>query len=169
MGQEESKMYCQYCGRESNGEDKYCAKCGKELVNVDFGKNRAEYQTGIRNRRDRRKRKLLIIAAAVVILVCAAIWAVIITLGKEKPIEIKPVEEVSAAQPTVHHPEDQWKQNILMSSEVNASIPLGGFRGSEVEGLLAFDTGLRRSEISRVIFEDSVEQVPKDNWDVSLA
>ena len=34
-------MYCQYCGHESNGGDKYCTKCGyvKETKNKVTGKH----------------------------------------------------------------------------------------------------------------------------------
>lgn len=149
-------MYCQYCGCKSNGGEKYCSQCGKELVNVDFGKNQTEYRSGNENQRNRRKWKHLAVAAAAVILACVAIWVGITAQENEKSGKGNPAAE------------DQWKQNILMSSEVNASIPLGGYRGSAVE-VSVFDTELLRSEISRVIFEDSVEHVPKDHWDVSLA
>lgn len=157
-------MYCRNCGHESNGGDKYCTKCGKELVKVDSPKNQTENQHEIENRRDSRKWKSLVITVAVLIAVCGAVWS----FGNEKTAETIPAEEVSSVQPTVHYAEDQWKQNILMSSEVDASIPLGGYRGSAVEWFV-FDTELWRSQISRVTFEDSVEHVPENHWDVSLA
>lgn len=160
-------MYCQFCGREINKEDKYCNKCGKKLVNVDFGENQTEYRSGTANRRGRRKWILPAIAVSV-ISVCAVIWTGVTTLKNEEPVATEPVSEVTAVQPKVHHTEDQWKQNILVSSEVDASIPLGGYRGSEMEAT-AFGTELSRSEISGVIFEDSVEHVPEEHWDVSLA
>lgn len=162
-------MYCRNCGHESNGGEKYCTKCGKKLVNVDYRKYRTEYQTGIDNRRDRGKWKLLAIAVAVLIMVCGAVWAGGKTFGHKKAAETTPATEISAVQPTVHYAEDQWKQNILMSSEVDALIPLGGYKPSEVVGRFVFDTELLRDQISRVTFEDSVDQVPEDHWDVSLA
>lgn len=162
-------MYCRNCGHESNGGEKYCTKCGKKLVNVDYRKYRTEYQTGIDSRRDRGKWKLLAIAAAALIMVCGAVWAGGKTFGHKKAAETTPATEISAVQPTVHYAEDQWKQNILMSSEVDALIPLGGYKPSEVVGRFVFDTELLRDQISRVTFEDSVDQVPEDHWDVSLA
>lgn len=156
-------MYCQNCGHENKEGQNYCTRCGRKLENVCCGKNREENQSATENWRNRRKWKRLTIAAVALVLVCAAILA-----GVMNAKHVATGTEVSAVQPTNHHTEDLWKQNILMSSEVDAAIPLGGYRGSAAEAYV-FGTELWRSEISRVIFEDSVEHAPEDHWDVSLA
>lgn len=137
------------CGHKNNNDAIFCAKCGRKLK-----------RSGINWR--------------VIICVILAIIAVVMTAKslttKEPETEVQPVAENTidtvAVPETVA--EDSWKANVLMKDRAMEVIPLGSFKSSVVMNTV-LGSDIIRSDICRVVFEDTLQNVPDDCWDASDA
>lgn len=145
----ENKKFCS-CGYKNNQDAKYCAKCGRKLVRSEINWK-------------------LIIGVALAIFVFVLVIKNIFpkssdveTQYREAPI----LSTVDTADLKETVSEDAWKNNVLMKDRAMEVIPLGSYKSS-VGMNTVLGSDLMRAEISRVIFEDSVENAPEDCWDAS--
>lgn len=142
-------MRCK-CGYQNNESAVFCAGCGRKLYD---------------NNRSKLQRVLMVVLACLVVALC-----VVLVKGKKepsKPVSTEPVVSSNTLPESsqVH----SWRDNVLMRDRVDAVAPLGYFRSEIVADSVFGSDHLQRTDICRVVFEDTVQNVPDDCWDVSDA
>lgn len=145
---EEMKMCT--CGYRNNKNAKYCAKCGRRLGGINW--------------------KLIICAVLVIIVLALTVKNILPKLSDEgtKYTESPTISTVSTVSIQETVAEDAWKDNVLMKDRAMEVIPLGSFKSSVVMNTV-LGSDIIRSDICRVVFEDTLQNVPDDCWDASDA
>lgn len=146
--EEQEKKRCS-CGYYNRANAKFCSKCGRRLKRLEIHWKKA-------------------VGAAFVFLAIVCVIKVLVPALSETQNQFigTPTEHTAAVQEAVS--ENAWKNNILMKDRAMEVIPLGGYRSSVMMNTV-LGSDLMRAEISRVVFEDSVENAPEDCWDASEA
>lgn len=137
------------CGHRNNEDARFCAKCGRKLKQSDPN-----------------WKVIICVILAMIAMVLAA--KSLCTKEPETQMQSAAEQTINTAAVPETVAEDSWKANVLMKDRAMEVIPLGSFQSSVVCNTV-FGSELIRSDICRVVFEDTLRNVPDDCWDVSDA
>ena len=145
-------MVCKHCGYQISGHANFCPICGRELQQKKSGMRFGKYA---------------VIAGMTVVFLLVGFGLVkLFPKGTEKTV---PGRQAAAETEQQAPRTEAWKDNVLMRDRAMETIPLGGYKSSVGTNPVFGSEHLIRYDICRVIFEDTLKNVPKDHWDVSEA
>lgn len=129
------------CGYRNRTDARFCARCGRKLD------------------KSRKKRKRIVVLAVVL---AAAVLTAVLAAFFLMPKDLGPVYQSAQGNAA----EDPWRENVLMKDRASEVIPLGGYKSSVMLNTV-LGSDLIRGDVCRVVFEDSLRNVPDDCWDAS--